>query len=51
MPRNNRGFLPDHVWHIDHRCDKKEFLLKFARGRWRWLHRLMEARKCIFQGI
>jgi len=27
MPRANRYFLPDHVWHITHRCHKKEFLL------------------------
>ena len=30
MPRANRYFLPGHVWHITHRCHKKEFLLKFA---------------------
>ena len=28
MPRANRCFLPNHVWHITHRCHKKEFLLK-----------------------
>ena len=45
MPRANRCFLPDHVWHITHRCHKKEFLLKFARDRRRWLHWLFEAKK------
>jgi hypothetical protein len=25
------------VWHITHRCHKKEFLLKFGRDRRRWL--------------
>lgn len=30
MPRANRYFLPDHVWHITHRCHKKSFLLQFA---------------------
>ena len=45
MPRANRCFLPDHVWHITHRCHKKEFLLKFARDRQRWLHWLFEAKK------
>ena len=44
MPRANRYFLPDHVWHITHRCHKKEFLLKFAKDRKRWLHWLFEAR-------
>ncbi len=32
MPRANRFFMPEHVWHITHRCHKKEFLLKFARN-------------------
>ena len=45
MPRANRYLLPDHVWHITHRCHKKEFLLKFAKDRKRWLHWLFEARK------
>jgi len=31
MPRANRYFLPGHVWHITHRCHKKEFLLKFSK--------------------
>ena len=46
MPRANRHFLPGHVWHITHRCHKKEFLLKFVRDRKRWLHWLFEAKKC-----
>ncbi len=33
MPRANRHFVSGHVWHITHRCHKKEFLLKFARDR------------------
>ncbi len=45
MPRNNRCFLPDRVWHVNHGCHKKEFLLKFARDRRRWLHWLFEAKK------
>ncbi len=45
MPRANRYFLPGHVWHITHRCHKKEFLLKFAKDRQSWLHWLFEARK------
>ncbi len=36
MPRANRYFLPDHVWHITHRCHKEEFLLKFAKDRKRF---------------
>jgi len=45
MPRANRYFLPGHVWHITHRCHKKEFLLKFSRDRANWLRWLFEAKK------
>lgn len=36
MPRANRHFLPNHVWHITHRCHEKTFLLRFARDRRRF---------------
>ena len=39
MPRANPHFLPDHVWHIAHRCHEKEFFLKFARDRGLWRHK------------
>jgi putative transposase len=45
MPRANRHFLPNHVWHITHRCHQREFLLKFARDRRGWVGWLFEARK------
>lgn len=45
MPRANRYFLPGHVWHITHRCHKREFLLKFSRDRQNWINWLFEARK------
>lgn len=45
MPRANRHFLPGYVWHITHRCHKKEFLLKFGRDRRRWLQWLYQAKK------
>ena len=45
MPRARRHFLPGHIWHITHRCHKKEFLLKFAKDRRRWMHWLFEAKK------
>jgi REP element-mobilizing transposase RayT len=45
MPRANRHYIPGCVWHITHRCHKKEFLLKFARDRHRYLQWLFEARK------
>ena len=45
MPRANRHFLAGHVWHITHRCHKRQFLLRFARDRKQWLHWLYQARK------
>jgi putative transposase len=45
MARANRHFLPGYVWHITHRCHKKEFLLKFAKDRQRWMAWLFEAKK------
>lgn len=45
MPRANRHYIPGYVWHLTHRCHKKEFLLKFARDRRRWLYWLFEAKK------
>ena len=45
MPRANRHYIPGYIWHITHRCHKKEFLLKFARDRRRYLQWLFEARK------
>jgi putative transposase len=44
MPRANRYFLPGYVWHITHRCHQKQFLLKFARDRHRYLYWLFEAK-------
>ena len=45
MPRANRHYIPGYVWHITHRCHKKEFLLKFVRDRRRWVEWLFEAKK------
>ncbi|MFT6873682.1 MAG: putative transposase, partial [Roseivirga sp.] len=45
MPRANRYFLPGFLWHITHRCHKKEFLLKFACDRECWLGWLFEAKR------
>ena len=45
MPRARRHFIPGYIWHITHRCHKKEFLLKFAKDRQRWMHWLFEAKK------
>jgi putative transposase len=45
MPRANRHYIPGYVWHITHRCHKKEFLLKFDKDRRLWLQWLFEAKK------
>ena len=45
MPRANRCFLPGYLWHITHRCHRREFLLRFIRDRCRYLHRLFKAKK------
>jgi len=33
------------IYHITHRCHKKEFLLKLVKGRQRFLHWLFQAKK------
>lgn len=45
MPRANRYFIPGYICHITHRCHKREFLLKFARDKKRWLFWLFKARQ------
>ena len=45
MPRANRHYTPGQVWHITHRCHKRDFLLGFRKDRRRWQHRLFEAKK------
>lgn len=45
MPRANRYFIPNQVWHITHRCHKREFLFKFAKDRQRWMNWLFESKK------
>lgn len=45
MARAKRHYLPGYAWHITHRCDEREFLLKFGRDRLRWVQCLFEARK------
>lgn len=45
MARAKRHYLPGYIWHITHRCHKKEFLLKFSRDKNRWLQWLYQAKK------
>jgi len=55
MPRANRHYLPGQLWHITHRCHKKEFLLKFARDRRSYRRWLFEAKHrfglCVFNFV
>jgi putative transposase len=45
MARAKRHYLSGHAWHITHRYHKREFLLKFARDRRRWMEWLFQAKK------
>lgn len=45
MARAKRHYIPGLIWHLTHRCHKREFLLKFARDRERWLFWLFQAKK------
>ena len=45
MARANRHFIPDNIWHLTHRCHKREFLLKFSKDRNYWMELLFEAKK------
>lgn len=44
MPRRKRLHLPGFLWHITHRCHKKEHLLKFEKDRKAWRAWLFEAK-------
>jgi len=39
MARANRHHIPGCIWHLTHRCHKKEFLLKLAHDRARYVLR------------
>ncbi|MFZ0132571.1 MAG: transposase [Desulfobacterales bacterium] len=45
MARAKRHFIPGYIWHITHRCHKREFLLKFSKDRHRNMQWLYQARK------
>jgi putative transposase len=45
MARAKRHYLPGQVWHLTHRCHKREFLLKFRKDRQSWMQWLYEAKK------
>ncbi len=45
LPRASRHFLPGCVWHLTHRCHEREFLLKFARDREKYMEWMLESKK------
>ena len=45
MARARRHFIPGYIWQITHPYSKREFLLKFAKDRHRYLHWLYQAKK------
>ena len=50
MARANRHYIPGHVWHLTHRCHKREFLFKFAKDYLRWMQWLCEVSGAVFPG-
>lgn len=45
MARAKRHYIPGQIWHLTHRCHKRDFLLKFAQDRKKWIQWLFEAKK------
>lgn len=45
MLRAKRHYIPGQVWHITHKCHKKEFLFKLVKDRRRWLQWLYKVKK------
>ena len=45
MPRAHRNYLAGYVWHLTHRCHRRQFLLKFVRDRRAWRQWLYDARR------
>jgi putative transposase len=44
MPRAHRNFLPGRIWHITHRCHKRDFLLKLRKDKRRWIYWALQAK-------
>jgi putative transposase len=45
MARAKQHYIPGYIWHITHRCHKREFLLGFSKDRQRYLQWLYQARR------
>jgi hypothetical protein len=42
MARAKRHYIPEQIWHLAHRCHKREFLLKLVKDKRRWLQWLFD---------
>ncbi len=45
MARAKRHYIPGQIWHLTHRCHKRDFLLKLKMDRRKWVQWLYEAKK------
>jgi len=45
VPRAKRHYLPGFIWHLTHRCHKREFLLEFCTEKESWLRWIIEGKK------
>lgn len=45
MARAKRHYIPGQVWHLTHRCHKRDFLLKLKMDRRNWVQWLYAAKK------
>ena len=45
MARAKRHYIPGQIWHLTHRCHKREFLLKLITDRRKWIQWLYKAKK------
>jgi putative transposase len=45
MARANRYYQPGLIWHITHRCHKREFLLKFIKDKLTWSRWILESKR------
>lgn len=44
MARAKRHYLPGQIWHLTHRCHKRDFLLKLVMDRRKWVQWLYQAK-------
>jgi putative transposase len=45
MARASRHYSPGLIWHVTHRCHKREFLLKFEKDKLAWWRWMVEAKE------